>query len=506
VTAERESWLDGLLRGELSSLAVPEGCAPVLDGARALAGLGGARPTLESVRAVAAAGHPVAAAVLASMACRATALELDRERVADWANALATLRERHPQQQVSLSARSAGNWAALLDGDAPVDAIDQLTRDARNAGLGDLVLEGTALSALLGLAAGPTDEALTTARRAFRMARTEGYPELQYLTGWVLARARRHEGRPYLAARILRALRRVATPCWRGLLALEWRLAGEGERPSGGSSPALRLATDLDAALGAGTDRASFDRAWDALGADDPIRHDLRVLRSLLDPTGVAVPEARSWCAGQTPSVPRGLHALAGREGVAWIHVGGGAPRRVLGGGRALLPGVHLPRHRPEGRGRVDVLVATLACSTRALSLDSLFEAVWGFAYRPELHRSLLDVTLHRARSHVAAAGGTIVVDGSQTTLAFPAPTWVADPRCDRPVEDQLLALIGARGKSSSKDVAGELGIPRRRAQELLHDLADGAGLVVEQHGRRKEYRIEDTTFAPPTERHPLPS
>ena len=127
-------------------------------------------------------------------------------------------------------------WQSLAHGEAEaleprmaeLFAVASASRDPR------VVVEVTALRALVLASLAKTGDALTFARRASLMARTEADPEAELLANIVLARLRRHVGKPHLAVRILDALARLVPHAPRAWLEWERLLAG-GTSPIDGA-------------------------------------------------------------------------------------------------------------------------------------------------------------------------------------------------------------------------------------------------------------------------------
>ena len=114
-------------------------------------------------------------------------------------------------------------WSRRL---ADLFALASASRDPR------LVVEMTALRALVLASLGKAGDALVFARRASMMARTEADPDAELLANLVLARMRRHAGKPHLAMRILDAIARLVPEAPRAWL--EWeRLLASGASPDG---------------------------------------------------------------------------------------------------------------------------------------------------------------------------------------------------------------------------------------------------------------------------------
>ena len=176
-------------------------------------------------------------------------------------------RESYNITTMTLDAADASHWNAVLalapidgtahdDDDSPARAWQSLAHgeaEAMEPRMADLfalasasrdprlVVEVTALRALVLASLAKTGDALTFARRASLMARTEAEPDAELLANIVLARMRRHVGKPHLAVRILDALARLVPDAPRAWLEWERLLAG-------GTSPVDALEPDADAA------------------------------------------------------------------------------------------------------------------------------------------------------------------------------------------------------------------------------------------------------------------
>ncbi|MEM9074971.1 MAG: hypothetical protein AAGE52_41125, partial [Myxococcota bacterium] len=89
-----------------------------------------------------------------------------------------------------------------------------------------LGVEWQTQDALAALAAGDLERATQVARRASRIAASEGVLQGEYLANLVLARVRRATGMAHYAIRILDALARVVPAIWKPWVELEQTLAG----------------------------------------------------------------------------------------------------------------------------------------------------------------------------------------------------------------------------------------------------------------------------------------
>lgn len=487
-------------------------------------------PRVEEIAAL--TGASLEARAAASLACvameRVAIASFDRPALDRWARAHAELVARGVPET-----GGAALWLRLVHASQRVlagesrDAFGELRAieaEAASAQLAPLVIDAATLSAIAALDAGELGLATSIARRASRMARTEGLPQHEYLAHLALARVRRHAGSPHLATRILAALDRVASPCWRGWIRWELALAGGAEgagdaRPRdehARSSVAGAASVALESWLGAaargdrGAALAHADETHALLGAAPALAHELDDLAIALDPLH-DVREARAelvaWCAGATDDLPgplvgpATLPGASGERGVAYAVVWpGGHARRVLGAGVALAgPDVVDVGGQGARPGRLETAIAVLALAGSAgLDNAELFRAVYGFVYVAALHRTVLDVLVHRVRAALGEAA-TLHHRDDRVWLEVHRPMRVADPRCERPVDDRVLRALARHGRCTARDAAEELGLPLRTVQTALKELVDDGACTVERQGRRVEYRIEDTTFSEPT-------
>ncbi|MBI2896968.1 MAG: hypothetical protein HYY06_25650 [Deltaproteobacteria bacterium] len=467
-----------------------------------------------------------AACLSCALAARASLLAFDPRALESWLDVHArSLGGAAIPAEATLWHEALGAWLRLMTGDLAGlgDAARALAASAADEKLAPLVVHSTALRAMAALAAGDMEAATSLARRASRMARTEALPQEEYLANVVLARLRRLQARPAMAARILGALLRVAPSSWHPWIAWELLLsAGPGAAgPTMGSRSPSEAAVaglgDLLAAAQAG-ERERFARAastcrarlgsWSFLGAE------LEAVLVAIDPDADVIganPAVAAWCRGESAAVPAGLDGLgrhellaeAGDPSVGFVVARPGRPaRRVLALG-ALLAGereartaIEQARRRP---GRNETAIAALALAGQAgLPKADLFRAVYGFAYSAPLHQGVLDVLLHRARAQLAAPGD-LSRDEDRLRLQVRRFLLVADPRCARATDDQVLRVLAQKGAGTAKDAAQALQIPLRTAQAAIQSLVSDGVCILERHGRRVEYRVEDSTFCEPT-------
>jgi hypothetical protein len=366
-----------------------------------------------------------------------------------------------------------------------------------------VVIEAASLEAMRASAARDLAEATKIARRASRMARTESFPEEEYLANVVLSRVRRLAGRPHLAARILGALDRVAPDAWRPWIGWELVLAGASDvsdRARGFTAALLEWSRAIGAA-----DFAAIARSRRELGdrVHGELRRDLETVEALL---GLSDPEerTRAWIFGEVHAVVDGLHGFGagetGAEAAMVLAAPGTRARRIL----TIAARCHAERAAilPAGPGRQARTEATIALLALAgeggLDEDDLFRHIYGFEYKPELHRAVRNMLLHRVRGRLEEVA-TLERSGRMVRVLPLRAFLVPDPRCSPPPEDAVLLAIARWGRVSPKDTATRLGIPLRTAQAILRRLADEGVFRVEADGRALFYTLEDTTFREPT-------
>jgi DNA-binding transcriptional ArsR family regulator len=421
------------------------------------------------------------------------------------------------------AAEAARLWLAIGRGAAPTDAEARakvLYREAAAAKQVLLSVEATSLQAMAALGAGDVEGALAAARRASRMARTEALPEAELLANLVLARVRRHTGKPHLASRILAALARLAPPPWHALIAWEALLSGGLEagaalagatRGAGSRSAAAAGAlADALAAAQAGA-RAAFEdaggRALAAVEGWDALTIEADALLAALDAARPAPAVLLPWARGAEPLAPLGLQGAspaAPEEAIAFVVVRPGAPgRRILRAGLALAAPDAISPHAlagsPREHYRTDTALAVLAGAGPAgLTRDELFGLVYGLPYAQRLHEGAFRVLVHRMRKRVEGLA-EVAREADRLCLAPARPLIVPDPRCAQPTEAAVLRLLAARGAVGSDEIASELRLSVRATQSALKQLVEDGALQVERQGRHVQYRVDDTTFSEPT-------
>jgi hypothetical protein len=414
--------------------------------------------------------------------------------------------------------------------DAEADA-DRISERAGAIGLAPMLMAAQSLRAYALLGGGDVPAARAVARRASRMARTEALPQYEYLANLVLARTRRLSGNPHLATRILTALARYAPTSWRPALIWELTLSGsdssaltqlEALPPWMNNVPATRAAKRLAAVLNAAEQLsvAEFDRAAEALReavvATPQWARDAEIVLAALDaraPTKVRKgADVQDWLLGKTSDAPAALSGLIVRYGPAaadshsggYVVAGPGrAPRRILGRGVHLAMNAldaALVRSPDRAQERREMATAVLALSGDVgLAEDTFFELVYGLTYDKAVHRNMFDALLHRVREalgetgHVTREGGTLRLVPKRTLV-------LADPRCAESLSDRVLRVIAEHAEAGAKDIADTLGVPLRTIQACLRELSDEGAFEVDVEGKKRNYRIVDTTFSEPTQ------
>ncbi len=410
----------------------------------------------------------------------------------------------------ALRRRAYEHWLLAEEGAltaATQGALRDLESEARRAGRASLVLELACLQTLALIESGAMAEAVAVGRRASRMARTEKQPQHQYLANLALARVRRVSGYPHFAIRILTSLGAVVSPPWLEWVHSELALCG-APVVEGAEVPGRAAIWRLAMRSAAEGDREAFDGAIGSL-AQDPgarmVREDARAFRSTVDPQSSPDASTTEWRAGAVDAVPHGLVAVADAlspkpaTSACVVVDPSGRATRISSLGLALLPDV--PIEQPTGsRGRAASGFPVLgAAGGDGLRDTELFEAVFGFPFDKVLHQNSLNLMIHRMRK-LLVPSATIERDGDRVQLHAGQTLWIADPRCDRPVEDQLLRIMGrSRDGTSARSLAGALGVPLRSAQALLEKLTHDGECRRVGAGRDTVYRVEDTTFSEPT-------
>jgi hypothetical protein len=455
--------------------------------ARARMGLE-AMPSLE---AIAKASSPLAAALFA----RHAVAGLDAPALAS-AAALAVSLARDEREHIE--AELAQAWSKHFEGKPTFEMARALEVRAARLRIPHAVIDAASLVASAALIEQSHELATTQARRASRMARTEGLPCEEYLAHLVLARARRHLGRPHLSARIVTAIARVAPARWRGWLAIELRLSGAADMATRvlarGSDGALDH-TAVDALL------RSSPFAEDAWRTVAPLDVELRALHAAIDPNVAAPPSVAPFLMGQIHDLPGTLSGMSAEgKGIRVIAAPNGVARRVLWTDALVARGViELGQRDGAKQHRREAALAQLAfAGEEGLANDELFRRVWGFQFTPHLHQGVLDVLLHRVRAALGDVGELVRKD-KLTRLVLMRSVALVDPRIEASLEDAVLRALALRGEARARELADDLGVPLRTVQQALSRLVEGEECHRVGEGQAISYRVEDTTFREPT-------
>ncbi len=482
----------------LRFFAVPgEGSLPSPDDAQSFAGASGTARAL--------------VAIAAQRATRAAVLAFDATSLAIWVDVHEALVEDQQGGSSAAALAAARGWAALLaaDADQALASAEELRTLAVAHSLAGSMIESQVLKAMAA-SSSALEDAVAHGRRASRMARTESLPQEEYLANLVLARLRRFQGKPHLAARILASLLRVAPSPWRPWMMWELSLAGApvdvgalGTQDTP-SANAVRELNQLLRAARSGK-RASFDDAARSLlghveGIEDLAR-EAETVAALLDPTRTGSMAVQSFRSGKTDAIPHGLGGLAVSHGESEAaHVFSSAEQRT----RVLTPGIALlgDAHRLASvhrQARTDSTIsAVLLSGPDGIAEDELFARVYGFAYQPSLHQSVRGVLYHRVRQRLGSSA-ELARENGRMTIRHAGALLTPDPRCSPPAEHALLLVLASAGRTSAKEAAELLGIPIRTAQDALRRLVEEGACRAVKEGRRLHYHVEDTTYLDPT-------
>ena len=424
-------------------------------------------------------------------------------------------------QQLPAGAWLAPLWLALMRGEASRIEAD-LERSFAHASLAREsggVVEVTALRALVALSVGKRADGVAFARRAALMARTEQLPEAELLANLVLARVRRHTGKPHLAVRIAEAVARRAPDSMDGWVNWERLLAGGigADAPLRlGPSPAARAVwagRDLMIAAREGV-RPAFECAAEQLCQATAGFHDMRdeanTLIGLLDFERDAEAALAPFKAGDADELNHGLFAagVPSAEAEPAIRIVAAARpgergKRISCDGLGLFGPCRLLSADDGLRrihGRTDAGLAVLVLwGELPLAEEEFFRRVYGFAYSRRAHRGVLDVLVLRMRKRVGASGNVMRAEGS-LWLELKESIAVSDPRCSPPAAARILSALARQPRATAEAIAARLGITVRGAQMALRELVADGACSTRRRGRHLEYQLEDTTFSEPTD------
>lgn len=505
--AEREAlWEDGVRRGRLESLLQLQAEATSSEIGWALCvRLRRAMflkhwttfPSQVELEAVLAdsARHRRSLAWAAALGARAAILRLDPHALAGWV----TLHERLGDDAWARLGRA---WLEAFRGN--LGSLSALAKSLEKAGreIGDglVVVESATIGAFAALEAGEPEDALARARRASRMAASEGLGPFTVLAHVVLARARRKTGHAYLGAHVATTLGSLLAHDMRSWVEWETVLGAGSTAPPAITSPARDLAAGV-AAMEA-RDRAMFEAAWSSV-CEHPahfVAEDARALQEVSDWRATPAAE-QPWIDGHAALTARRVHGVCGASETDAVVLGWPAAR----GRRVLAIGAKLAAHETDAtlvaterdQARTDsAIAALLLVGPEGIERASLFASLYGFPY-VHRHDGVLRVLLHRVRKRVEP-WGALSADGSRVALETRSRVLFPDPRCHRG-DQAMLVLAVSRGSLEARDVSLGLGIPLRRAQESLQRLAEAGLMRAQKSGRVVHYILEDTTFTEPT-------
>ncbi|MDX2022464.1 MAG: hypothetical protein SF187_19665 [Deltaproteobacteria bacterium] len=425
--------------------------------------------------------------------------------------------EGKPETRLSLYVSRA--WAKYLDiepqdFDVTMAQLESVRREAADHQLSALLIEATVLSGLLALKHDQHPIVRGFVRRAALMAQSEGLPQSQYLAHAALARFRRYERRPHLAVRILASLRSVAPTCWRPWLDWECVMTGISRVNNETAPVAVDVAQNLERYLLAvssgapGASAAELALMKTKLQGRTDLLREARALEGCVDPSlplSQLPPDVLAWAQGTTDVVPCGVDGvLFGRSehsnAMASVYVAPHKPpRRLLSIAAPLLAAQEaLPRVQRHN-ARIETAAATLALTgASGVTEEEFWRRVYGFVFVPALHKSTLDVLLHRLRERF---DGTAEIVRHEGRLRFEPlrPMFLVDPRGMPGVDALLLKMLSERGSASARTAAETLAVPLRTVQSALADLVAEGHLKIEGKGRNVAYVVEDTVFAEPT-------
>ena len=382
-------------------------------------------------------------------------------------------------------------WQALASGDC-AGAVD-----AEVFRVGDAVsrIEAASLMALSAIEVGEVDAGVKHARRAVRMARSEGFVALEYLTSLILARARRNAGHPHLALRILMALDEVVPAPWQGWLGFEIALAG-GSSPASAWPATRALQSTL---ANAPCDLDGLFAIW--------AREVLEVHSATLAPPRSPSAKLLNWIYGTVDRVPGSLTGLslpavdatgAERAGV-YVRLGDGRPRRVLRRSVEQAASHPLAAHGLKQVRALTALVHLATAYPQGLSREELFQRTYGFPFEAATHDAVYRQLLSRARRLVPEQI-ELVRGEEKVQLLARGTAYLPDPRCAPELGELILQYLARQaGSASAAEVSTALGVARRTVQQSLKDLVEDGACDMVRQGRNVMYQLEDTTFWKPT-------
>ncbi|MFK8002014.1 MAG: winged helix-turn-helix domain-containing protein [Polyangiales bacterium] len=444
---------------------------------------------------------------------RAATLRLDGAGVSSCVAYARQLAQDHPGACDELALGVSAAWEAWVLGAPNAESVEALALQGRARGDAQVAVEAQVLRGLHELALRRVADAVQTLRRASRMARVEGVPNLEVLAGIALARARRFQGRPQLALRILRAVAPHAPPPWRRWLS--WEAALSGARFAGGRADATILGALLRAcdaseqghADGSRVSLESLSKGAESFAALSQEARAAAALLSVGECTD-APADVAAWIRSEVSEVPPAFRGFifashieeAGESCALLLAPTQGSARRVLARSvrLAMALGYDADSAAAPTHPRTDSGLATLAFGRGALPLGVYFEQVYEYPFDSGVHRSMVNMHVKRMRERVGESAG-IERDGDTIALHIKRPLILRDARCEETIEDRVLGVLARSDAKSASELARELKIPLRTVQRILRELQVDAGVEQHKEGRKVRYAVEDTTFSEPT-------
>ena len=314
------------------------------------------------------------------------------------------------------------------------------------------------------------------ARRAAQRSRTEGFVEYELLCSLVLARARRVQGRSFLAQTLLSALARSYPTGWATWVEAERSFAG---------LPTLRANSRLGRTLN-GLYRSPSSVRWDELSKLQRFRDEATKLAMMLGSPG-----------------PR-CHSLPVPFGLSDAYAVDAPADYVLEPGQSGYLRFASARNEEtvvnafaNGEQPACGLCALAEAYPSSVPVDAWFERAFARPHRSSEHGEVVRSTLRRMRQ-LLPDGASIVREGHNLGLRTDESLVFPHPRARTSIEDRVLACIG-RGQRSSKEIANELAVSARTVQLALQRLTEDSLCTASKEGRQVRYEVEDTSFFSPT-------
>ncbi|MEM9192165.1 MAG: hypothetical protein AAGF12_23535 [Myxococcota bacterium] len=403
-------------------------------------------------------------------------------------------------ETVALANEVARGWLEVLEGQSrPASELQSLERAAAVRGLSAQAIDFAVLEALSDLEHRKVSEALLTARRAARMARTESLLIQEYTSNLLLARARRHNASSHFALTILSSIEPALPLRWRRWCDTELLLAGGVGSDSMGTTRDLIGAAQTGDVARFGASASDLCRkvsGWKAMA------HEVALFIAAIDPAATTehLPELQGWLVGSNSQFPRGISAPSFGEATIALAVRppSGVPRRVLSQGIGLIGAmggmVRLPVEATATSRSSAAVAALVLAGDPGADVPEFFRSVYGFAFHPTKHAGTLRVLLHRVRDALGTAASVERV-GERLRLVGAGQCYAPDPRCTLTVEDRVLMQVSASAiGTGARDIALGLRLPLGKVQTTLKELVESGMCFSEREGRRVIYRVEDTT------------